>query len=129
MKGSSAIPVIDMIDKIKHQAQSGGTNTSLVFGYAEKTGVKYDRIIILSDQESWKEGWGGGSPKKAYELYRKNTGNDPYVYAIDIEGYGSHDIVGGKVFHLTGWSDRLFDFMAKVEEGESLIDYIKNYEL
>ena len=105
----------------------GGTQTSLVFYYAASKGIKYDRFIILSDNESWSEGFGGVQDK--YNAYKKDTGTDPFVYAIDIQGYGTKDVEGSKVFHLTGWSDRLLDFVKQAEKGDSLIKYIKSIEL
>lgn len=116
-------PVVTLAEQLEKLAMGGGTQTSLVFQHAVATGKKYDRIIILSDNESWNE----RSVQPYYNEYKKITGDDPYVYAIDIQGYGTKDITGNRVFHLTGWSDRVLDFIGKVEEGESLVEYIKNY--
>lgn len=121
---SSRIPVIDLADKVMKLATGGGTETSLVFKWAKKEGKEYDRIIILSDNESWNE----YSVQDVYKDVKEDIG-DPFVYAIDIQGYGTKDIKGGRVFHLTGWSDRLLDFIGRMEEGDTLIKYIDNYEL
>lgn len=126
LTASSRTPVIDIAQKIKKEAMGGGTATSLVFQYASKR--KYDRIIIISDNESWSDGW-SGSVQGAYSAYKAACGDNPYVYAIDIQGYGTKDIKGDRVFHLTGWSGRLLDFIGKIEEGESLVQYVKNYKL
>src|SRR5690606_4913504 len=120
---SSRVPVVDIADRIQNEAMGGGTETSLVFRYAYSKGIKYNRFIIISDNESWNE----YSVQFTYNEYKKETNTDPWVYTIDIEGYGSVDISGGKVKHLTGWSNRLLDFIAQAEKGESLVNYIKNY--
>lgn len=120
---SGRAPVIDLANRIKSLAMGGGTETSLVFRYATECKKKYSRIIILSDNESWNE----RSVQGAYEEYKKETGADPFVYAIDIEGYGTTDIKGKNVFHLTGWSDRLLDFIGRIEEGDTLVKYVKEY--
>jgi hypothetical protein len=125
--GSGRTPVVDLADRIINDANGGGTNTSLVFAYAIKKGV-YDRIIIISDNESWQDSYYGGGTQAAYNAYR-NTGADPYVYAIDIQGYGTKDITSDKVFHLCGWSDRLLDFIGQAERGDDLIKYIDSLEL
>lgn len=120
---------ITITDNIIRAATGGGTNTSLVFAYALASDVKYDRIIILSDNESWQEhafGMNHGT-NGAYQNYRKI--NDPYVFAIDIAGYGTKDIKGDKVFHLSGWSDRILDYIGAVERGETLVDIIKAFEV
>ena len=121
---STRTPVIDIAETIKREAMGGGTETSLVFRYAHQKGKHYDRVIIISDNESWNE----TSVQSIYNEYRKLTDTDPFVYAIDIQGYGTKDITGGKVFHLCGWSNRLLDFVGAIEKGDSLIDYIKSYE-
>ena len=121
---SGRTPVIDLANSIKQKANGGGTETSLVFRYAMQSAKKYSRIIILSDNESWNE----DSVQSIYREYVRSSGNDPFVYAIDIEGYGTKDITGNKVFHLTGWSDRVLDFIGKIEDGENLVEYIRNYK-
>lgn len=128
LKVSSRTPVIDIAKEIEREAMGGGTQTSLVFAYAiqekEINNKIYDRIIIISDNESWSEGW-GGSVQEYYNQYKSVA--DPFVYAIDIQGYGTKDVTGSKVFHLTGWSNRLLDFVGRMEEGQSLVDYVTNY--
>lgn len=120
---STRTPVVDLTNGIVNLAQGGGTETSLVFRYATQKKINYDRIIIISDNESWTEGWSGNSVQDYYNDYKK-TGADPYVYAIDIEGYGTKDVTGDKVFHLTGWSTRLLDFVGRAEQGNDLVKYI-----
>lgn len=118
----SRIPVVDLAQSIEKQLMGGGTHTSLVFDYAIQKNKKYDRIIIISDNESW-----GDNVQGSYENYRKIS--NPFVYAIDIQGYGTKDMDGSKVFHLTGWSDRLLDFIGRMEKGDSLVSYIRSYKI
>lgn len=119
-------PILTIAKQIQNEAEMGGTDTSLIFRHTNK---KYNRIIILSDQESWQDsGWYGGT-QSSYTAYKTRTGADPYVYAIDIEGYGTSDLAGNKVFQLTGWSDKMFQFMSWIEKGNGLIDYVKEVEL
>ena len=128
---SSRIPVIDIAQGIEDSAEAGGTETALVFKYALTKGKNYSRIIIISDNESWVEGYwsGSSSVQEQYKNYKKITKTDPFVYAIDIEGYGTKDVGGEKVTHLTGWSARLLDFVGLYERGSSMVDYINSIEL
>lgn len=125
---NSRVPVIDLAQRIQQEAMGGGTKTSLVFRYATDKNIKYDRFIIISDNESWSERGYGESVQSRYTDYKRVTGTDPWVYAIDIQGYGTKDVTGTKVKQLTGWSNRLLDFIQQAEKGESLVEYIKNYE-
>lgn len=125
---SSRSMALDLARSINGRANGGGTNTGLVFEAAFNSGSDYDRIIIISDNESWDSRYGFDNVSEAYSLYRKNAKKDPYVYAIDVAGYGTHDVSSEKVFHFTGWSDRIFDFIDLAEQKNTLVKYIKNYE-
>lgn len=120
------MPVIDLAKIIKDNTMGGGTETSLVFKYAMQKGI-YDRIIILSDNESWNESYYRESVQEWYNNYKVHTSCDPSVFAIDIAGYGTKDITSPKVKHLCGWSDRLLDFIREYEKGDGLIKYIEDY--
>lgn len=121
LKVLRSAPCLEISEKMQHVRMGGGTQTSLVFKYMIDAKKKYDRIVILSDNESWTESsWSRsdfGSPQEAYNKMRTALGIDPYVYAIDIEGYGTSDVKGGKVQHLCGWSDKIFDLMKHIERG------------
>lgn len=119
---SSRTPIIDIADSIESHLLSGGTNTALVFQYLASVNTKYDRVIIISDNEAWVS-----NVQLAYREYVNTTGDNPYVYAIDIQGYGTSDITGGKVKHLCGWSNRLLDFIG-IAEKTSIVDYIEKYK-
>lgn len=121
--------VISNAEKIQKNANGGGTRTSLVFQYAYTSKKKYERIIILSDNESWTEGYYGDTGVQAYyDEYKKY--NDCYVYAIDIEGYGTKDVKGEKVEHLGVFSERIFDFIATKERGlQTLEEYVTAYKI
>lgn len=121
---SSRIPVVELADSIIKSAMGGGTQTSLVFDYARHKAIKYDRIIIISDNESWNE----YHVQSHYNEYKIELKTDPYVYAIDIQGYGTTDIQSPKVKHLCGWSERVLDFIGEVEKGNSLIKHIEDCE-
>lgn len=119
---NSRTPVIDLAMGIEKNALGGGTATGEVFQWATVNG-NYDRIIILSDNESW-----SGNAQSEYLRYRNTTKTDPYIYAIDIAGYGTTDLAGGRVTHISGWSEKLLDFIGIKEKGDSMVNYIENYE-
>lgn len=130
---STRTPIVDLVAQIVNNAHGAGTMTSLAFKYAILKSYKYDRIIIISDSESWVESHAAYGihydVQAAYNQYKVECKADPYVYAIDIEGYGTKDVTGNKVIYLTGWSGRLLDFIGNIEKGESLIDYVNSVQL
>lgn len=123
MKYLKGVPMITLAESIQSRAMGGGTQTSLVFDYAFSKQEKYNRIIILSDNESWNE-W---SVQDVYNKYRKI--NDCFVYAIDIQGNGTKDITSPRVRHLCGWSEKMFDYMKWSEKENSLIDFINKTKI
>lgn len=89
-----------------------GTNFPSVFQCADK---KYDRVIILSDMQSW---MGPYSPKGAYLEYKRKFDIDSCkVYSIDLAGYGTLMLPEKDVYCLAGFSEKIFDLMALMEQG------------
>ena len=119
-KVSSHSTVIDIANNIKREAMGGGTYTGIVFNNAKKV---YDRIIILSDNQSW-----SGDAQQAYNEYKTRLSCDPFVYAVDIAGYGTTDLSSPRVKNLVGWSERLLDFIGESEK-TNIVEYIENKEL
>lgn len=103
---------------------SGGTNFNAIFRTANKA---YDRVIILSDMQGWKE---LGSPyKSTYKEYVSKYGK-PFMYSFDLSGLGSSMFPEDKVTTLAGFSDKVFDLMKNVEtDKSSLIDDIEKINL
>ncbi len=103
---------------------NGGTNFHAIFESANKA---YDRIFILSDMQGWV---GPGTPVKVFEEYRRNTGADPFVYSIDLQGYGSLQFPQRKIFCLAGFSEKLFDVMGYLEKDQNaFIQEVEKIEL
>ncbi len=103
---SSKVPLTNIVSDITNQQIAGGAHTSLVFSHLKANWRDYERVIILSDNQSW-----GDSVQKEYTEMR-STGMNPDVYAIDIAGYGTFDVKGDKVTTISGWSDRIIEFIS-----------------
>ena len=87
----------------------GGTNLATAWNLAQASGRKYTRTFILSDNECNR-----GSTYSSYMSYVKNVGH-PYVYSIDLAGYGTNSIAGDKVRYYYGYGFSMFDDIAKSE--------------
>ncbi len=108
----------------------GGTNMGLPFEKMISDNIKADRIIILSDNEcNSGRGWCYKKPVQTLaDEYRKKTGNDIWVHAIDLQGYGTQQFHGKKTNIIAGWSEKVFEFIRLAEMGESTIEEtIENY--
>lgn len=91
------------------QRDMGGTSLSQAWVLAERSGRKYDRVFILSDNEC-----NMGSTYRNYTSYVEKVG-DPYVYSIDLASYGTMAIAGPKVRYYYGYGYGMFDDIAKSE--------------
>ena len=87
----------------------GMTSLSSAWALAEKSGNKYDRVFILSDNECNR-----GSSYTSYMKYVKSVGS-PYVYSVDMAAYGTTQLAGEKVRYYYGYGYAMFDDIAKSE--------------
>lgn len=90
-------------------ANMGGTNLATAWNLAQASGRKYTRTFILSDNECNR-----GNTYSSYMSYVKNVGY-PYVYSVDLAGYGTNCIAGEKVRYYYGYGFSMFDDIAKSE--------------
>ena len=115
---------------IKYVPQYTYFNT--IFETANK---KYDRIIILSDEQGYGKGRGvdgqelqGENTMRAFNNYKRATGANPYVYSFDLKNYGTMKFPESKVLALAGFSDKVFDIMSICEqEPNALLKTVKAY--
>ena len=87
----------------------GGTSLASAWNEAQKSGRKYDRVFILSDNEC-----NIGSTYSQYKSYVEKVGV-PYVYSIDMASYGTMAIAGPKVKYYYGYGYEMFEDIAKSE--------------
>ena len=110
----------------------GGTDISSAF---EALNRKYDRIILLSDMQSWLDsGLSYGRPntlKATYSRYKqKYKAKDTKLFSFDLEGYGTLAFPQDNVYCLAGFSDYVFDLMANLEVDKNyLVNDIKRVQL
>lgn len=90
-------------------ANMGGTNLAKAWNCAQNSGRKYDRVFILSDNEC-----NQGSSYNSYMGYVENVGS-PYVYSVDLAGYGTNCIAGDKVRYYYGYGFAMFEDIATSE--------------
>ena len=111
-----------------HEAKArGGTNMFLPFKKMLDDRVKADRVIIISDNEC-NDGWSTPVQTLA-DNYRRNTGNNIWVHAIDLQGYGTQQFHGAKTNIIAGWSEKVFNFILLAEQGEGNLEKaIATYE-
>lgn len=100
----------------------GGTNIGSVFDLMRSAGRKYDRVILLSDNECNSGRW----TSSAYKNYVHDVCS-PYVYCIDFAAYGTVPFKNdGKVNYYYGYGYAMFNDIATREfNPEAVLDKIR----
>jgi len=80
-----------------------------------------DKVMIFTDLQMWTTTGVGGSMKKEWLSYKRMVAPEAKLYLFDLAGYGNTpiDIKSDDVFLIAGWSDKVFDILAAIEEGSS----------
>lgn len=102
----------------------GGTNMSLPFRLMISEKIIADRIIILSDNECNDSPyyWRNKTVQSLADEYRKTSGNDIWVHAIDLQGYGTQQFAGAKTNIIAGWSEKVLDFINFAEQRKNTLE-------
>lgn len=101
----------------------GGTNMAAPFERMIADRVKADRAIVISDTECNRTNpWYGKPVQAAADDYRRISGCDCWVHAIDLQGYGTQQFAGPKTNIIAGWSEKVFDFIRMAEQGEGTLE-------
>lgn len=112
-----------ILETVTRARCDGGTNMYLPFQAMLSNGIKAERCIILSDNEcNSGGGYYCGRPVQALaDEYRHNTGNNIWVHAIDLQGYGTQQFHGPRTNMVAGWSEKVFQFIQIAEQGEGTL--------
>lgn len=122
------VPSSGLLYSAVHEAHAhGGTDMNLPFQKMMKDHIKCDRIIVISDNECNNPGWtinpGWTNPvQRVADEYRKRTGRNIWVHAIDLMGYGTQQFCGPKTNLIAGWSEKVFSFILLAEQGEGTLE-------
>jgi len=126
MKSGSLLQAVE-----RYRATDVGmaTNAFLAIDYLTENGISVDRIVIFSDMQCYDSevtsrfasmyssvGARGNSLAESYHRYVSKIGKTPYLYSIDLAGYGTAQFPEGGVCMLAGWSDRVLGFFDAYEK-------------
>lgn len=103
---------------------SGGTDMGLPIQKMIRDKIEADRIIIISDNEcnSGRSSYSHKTVQSLADEYRRSTGRDIWVHAIDLMGYGTQQFAGHNTNIIAGWSEKVFDFIMLAEQGEDNLE-------
>ena len=121
--------ILHTVSDICSKFQGGATYGHLVLDFAlsKVDTVKYDKIFMFTDMQMYGE-------RNVQSLWKKYKALVPNcrLYIFDLAGHGQSplDIRSQEgVYIISGWSDKIFDVLASIEKGSSIIDEIMKIEL
>ena len=124
--------VLKRMDKIARSNVGGGTEAYLPMEFARQKKVKYDRVILFSDMQCYAHDRSGmNSFAKSFFAYQREV-SPAYLYTVDLTGYGTAQVpqYNDKVLMLSGFSEKLFEFIPKFEsERATLVQDIEGYKV
>lgn len=104
-------PNKNVFDLGKQLSNANMGMTSIAAAFNAIRGRKYDRIILLSDNEA-----NTGRTSTAYKEYLRSVNSSPYVYCIDFASYGTTPLKNdGKINYYYGFGYAMFDDIASRE--------------
>lgn len=120
--------VLGIARQIIDSAEIGGTSFMAAIGALTKP---YERLMFFSDMQGWLDPDFSVSYLPRYrdyahaalQQYKKEYRVDPWVYCIDLCGYGTSKFPLGdsKVIELAGFSERLFQLLRFAEEDRHVL--------
>lgn len=111
------------------------TNGYKVLEYANRTNTSFDKVMIFTDCQMYGTSrYGRASEHSAIEReWKKYKQSNPNakLYLFDLAGYGTTPVslMDNDVTLISGWSDKVFDVMNAVDEGDTALDVINSIEL
>jgi 60 kDa SS-A/Ro ribonucleoprotein len=115
----------------KREGEVGySTNGYLVIEDLIRRKVIMDKVMLFTDCQLWNSNYGGSHIEKSWDAY-KAMAPGAKLYLFDLSGYGNTplSIQRNDVHLLAGWSDKIFDVLHAIENGESSVQKIKSIEL
>jgi hypothetical protein len=115
----------------KREGEVGyATNGYLVVQYLFDNKIKMDRIMIFTDCQLWNSVGDGNSMSNAWRQY-KLAFPEAKLYLFDLSGYGNTPVNTDNpdVYLIAGWSDRIFDFLDAIDNGDNALSEIESIEL
>lgn len=115
----------------KREGEVGyATNGYLVIKDLIERNVVMDKVMLFTDCQLWNTTKNGESLESTWKAYKALAPNAK-LYLFDLAGYGNTPVKIEKndVCLIAGWSDKVFDVLHAIENGENAVEKIKQLTL
>ncbi|MDR2919004.1 MAG: TROVE domain-containing protein [Tannerella sp.] len=119
--------ILSNVDTLYHYANEVGysTNGYLVIEDLIRRKELVDKIMFFTDCQLWNS----RNDKKIVDLWNtyKKISPDSKLYLFDLAGYGNTPLDTNRedVYLIAGWSDKIFDIIAAIDNGSNALGEIK----
>jgi len=106
------------------------TNGYLVVKDLLRRSMVVDKILLFTDCQLWNSNNTGERIDKLWQQY-KGIAPRARLYLFDLAGYGRVplDVLQDDVYLIAGWSDKIFDVLRSIDEGQDALGKINEIEL
>jgi len=119
--------------KLRNMAGRVGysTNAYKVLQFLNKKKVKMDKVMFFTDLQMWDSTGKNNSLSKEWARYKENVAPNAKLYLFDLVGYGQSplSLKENDVYLIAGWSDKVFEVMQAIEDGEAALKMIEKIKL
>lgn len=115
------------VEMMSHEGEVGySTNGYTVINWLIDEQRVMDKVMLFTDCELWDSDNGGNQLSASWARY-KRIAPDAKLYIFNLAGYGTTPVSMKRkdVFSIAGWSDKVFDVLYALENGENAIDMIR----
>ena len=104
------------------------TNGYLVIKDILSRKVKMDKIFMFTDAQLWNSNNTTDHIQTLWLRYKAKVSPNAKLYLFDLKGYGQAplQLLNNDVYLVAGWSDKVFEVLAAIENGSSALDTINN---
>jgi hypothetical protein len=107
------------------------TNGYLVIQDILSRQVKMDKVMLFTDAQLWNSNKTTDHIQNLWLRYKAEVSPGAKLYLFDLKGYGQTplQVLRNDVYLIAGWSDKVFEVLAALENGSSALDMINKIEL
>jgi 60 kDa SS-A/Ro ribonucleoprotein len=109
------------------------TNGYLVIQDLLKRQVVKDKVMLFTDVQMWNSMGGSEHIGNLWLEYRKTIAPNAKLYLFDLAGHGTTPLdlahAHNGVYLIAGWSDKIFDVLTALENGDDALKMIHDIEL
>jgi len=116
----------------KREGEVGySTNGFLVIKDLLARRVKMDKVMLFTDCQLWNSANIADHIHPLWLRYKAEVAPGAKLYLFDLKGYGQAplQLLQNDVYLVAGWSDKVFEVLAALENGASALDAINSIEL